>query len=196
MENKITIDERDLYSYLDIELYIKEREYLVTQKEALLLKNKANLLKAKKIMLNKGDHDHFPKELVEGILVMVFLDDYGRQFHCWTNVALQNPNQVRFRKMHLNVEDIKVPESFNQFVIERNHLLNCAENNEVAVLLRDKHLPIKIIRFENDRLKDNSWAFLKNQVAGTTHFIFENNYYVWTHNMYFQEKTRVRKKEV
>ena len=48
MENKITIDERDIYNYLDIELYIKEREYLVTQKEALLLKTKANLLKAKK----------------------------------------------------------------------------------------------------------------------------------------------------
>ncbi len=196
MENKITIDERDIYNYLDIELYIKEREYLVTQKEALLLKTKANLLKAKKIMFNKGDYDHFPKELVEGILVMIFQDSYGREFHCWTNVAFQNPDQERFRKLQLEVEDIKDPETFNQYVTERNHLLNCAENNEIAIWLRHNHFPVKIIRFENDHLKDNSWQFLKNQVVGITHYILKNDYYVWAHNMHYHDKTRVRKKDV
>lgn len=144
----ISMDERDIHSYLDLEQYIIERGYLLNRQEFILMMRAREKLKPKKVDYYKGRNKLYPEEMVIGIVDFIFTDMFGRDFHCWSNVAHPSANLPRKRSIRYNKEDITNKDLFNEYLKERNYLLNTKEIevfDKIALEYSDS------IRFKNDQ---------------------------------------------
>lgn len=176
---KISMDERDIHSYLDLEQYIIERGYLLNYQEFVTIMKISKQLKPKKIKFSKGKSDRYPREMVFGIVVLIFKDRFGKEFHCWSNVAHPSNDLPRKRTIKYNKEDITTKEIFYEYLKERNYLLN---TKEIAVFDQIALKYSNWLRFKNDqymqtyigeyRSRDHMgkiisfYYSLKNQTAG------------------------------
>lgn len=145
---KISVDERDIHSYLDLEQYIIERGYLLNYQEFVTILKITKRLKPEKIKFSKGKSDRYPREMVFGIVVLIFTDMYGKEFHCWSNVAPPSNDLPRKRIMNYNKEDITTKETLYAYLNERNYLLN---TREIAVFDRIALEYSPWLRFKNDQ---------------------------------------------
>lgn len=184
---KISVDERDLYSYLDIEYYIKEREYLINQKEYLLLLKRCQELGMKQEQFVPSMYDQTHQIRIDGVATFIFPADRKVDFYCWSNV-IKNDDEPRHRELHLNHEDLKTKEDINAYLEERNHLVNGDEDGLIQEACNKLH--VGRISFEAGQCVGS----INNQTSGVLRGYFKD-YDIWTNVSYFShEMDKIKRK--
>lgn len=183
---RISIDERDIYDYLDMELYIKEREYLLYDSEYQLLLMKAQNLKIIEEFYVKGAHEGIYRDDIDGKMTIAFQDKNHpkAKFYCWSNVKKNYGEYPRKRQMQLNHEDIHNVLDANQYLEERNRLINDREYTEL----------IQSISIPNQKFTCDVIPSIVNQSVGVWHGNIDH-YDLWAYQMYYKPNVLERRRD-
>lgn len=180
--NNISVDERDIFSYIDLEQYIIERNYLLSYREYELIKVYSYLLNRISIVLEK-ENDEIMK------VQMFFETSEHSFFNCWTKVDLKAQETLRRRNMKLNEEDVQNYEDFVSYAKERNYVLN---GEEFYYLTKDKEKTGLIYcKFE----PKNNDSYFYNQVTGKCYMIFKGDKNLTIYLKSYMEDQLERRKE-
>ncbi len=190
---KISIDERDLIGWQSVELYIKERQYLLNQQEYNIVKKICENLGATS-EYHLGICDFKEKDLVDGIAVFIFEREREDDFHCWSNIKKKDEEEKRRRQIHLEITDVENAYLLKSYVNERNYLLNSKE----YLLVQQKAMNMKIKKrtFQPMHIKEGIYQMdLKNQIEGCCTYQVENEE-IFFHVMSYHPYARERKKGI
>ena len=188
---KISIESKDIVNYLDLEMYIKERNYLINHQEYLLLHKKALELQAKTLKYEKGKRDFYGSAVIDGIAVFVFEDKNKKEFHCWTNVLEISEEEERKRMLSIAIEEVSSIYDLYRYVEERNFLLSGIEEGFV----QDKARELKVSSIKLDtNVQGSSNETLKNQTIAIHHYEWDNGFRFSIHLMPYHPTRLERKK--
>ena len=163
---RISIDTRDIYDYLDVEAYIKERDYIINPKECELLKEKCESIGVLETTLELDQ------------IKFLFQTQKKENFYCWSNIK-KGSEEPRERIITYNHEDLTNKELINFYLEERNRLINQKEFNILSKLVMTMNP--NVVKYETGNFIGN----VKNQTAGIWRCYF-GNYELWTNIMYFK----------
>lgn len=117
---RISIDERDVTSILDLELYIKERDYCLNcQEYDIFLK-----LSSKFLILETIYHKDESSDLHK---IAILFSYYSKTFWCWTYVNFHDFRAPRRRNILRHSEELLFLEDYYFYFKERNFLINTQE---------------------------------------------------------------------
>lgn len=181
--NNISVDDRDIFSYIDLEQYIIERNYLLSYREYELIKVYSYLLNCTFIVEEKES-----SEIMKVQMLFQTPDHYT--FNCWTKVDLKDPETLRRRSMKINVEDVKNYEDLVSYAKERNYVLN---GREFFWLMRDKEkIGLIYCKFEPKSMNNH---YFYNQVTGQCYMAFKGDKNLTIYLKLYEEEQQERRKE-
>lgn len=181
--NDISVDERDIFSYIDLEQYIIERNYLLSFCEYELIKASSYSLQCVSVIEKK--------ESPELLNVQMFYETPDHFFfNCWTNVSLSDKTTLRRRNIKLNKEDVNNYEDLVLYAKERNYLLT---GQEFAYFIQNTP-KIGIVSCNYVTKNTNNFYFY-NQITGYCCMNFINDKNLTIYLKIYEEEQKERRKE-
>ena len=148
---RISIDERDVTNYLELEQYIKERKYFLRWSEFVAISSIVKRLNPEDIMYHKIiKNDSF-------VIVWIFRNRF-ETFYCWTKVGFDKEKKMRHRKMIKTISEVDSLTSLYYYFNERCFLINSQEFYFLTQLLQQWNK--ENIYLDDCKIKDVLWENL------------------------------------
>lgn len=151
---RISIDERDITNFLELEQYFKERCYLINWQEFELISEIAKGLNPIDIQYRAiHEKDYF-------IVIYSYSNEPYDKFYCWSKVGKEREHAPRRRFVQKNVEEVNTLSSLYYYLMERSMLLN---SREFALLAQTLSCWNVMASYQDCKVKSVNWVDIESE---------------------------------